>query len=1604
MKNNDDNYFNNEQINMPILKIKADYFENKASGSARITITESTVYIPVVVHVVESGQPNEIFPTEADIIAKIAGLNSIFNGTSSGNHLNIGIQFRMAKHSPNCLTTNGINKVVDFSNNIRYKNGGIQFETSNGISEVSLKKNTQWDGGEYLNIWVVNEIDGINSGAFTNFSDKATALNGIVITANDFINDPTVLVHEFGHFFNLLDLFKNIIEPSYRNCGDDEVSDTDLVSIYSGPPRIGNNSCVNRPYTNLTENNFMSLNNTRTLFTQGQKERMVKSLEHPNRKSLINSLTDEIATCIFNSTNTPIFTTNTFKTVGIGKGGYIYAGTANNGLYKFNGHDWEKLAILTNNNINDIKADKNDGIWIAQYGNTSATQAINGGVNYLPDATETGHIYFSPSTSGLPNRNCRALFIDIAATQLNPRIWTANMSQVFSGEITSGAIGLGVFDSSPTFEKITGGIDLAAQTVSVQTIGGNANEIWAFVSGNYGKNQILVYDSQTAAYKKAYDNTSIGFSFPSNFLAKSIYFDKFKYFDEIEQKEKILDRRWVGVSNSGVLVHQKPYDQISDGLWYYLNTTTHPYIFPTGSVVNNNSITSDENGYIYIGTNKGLVVFNGLDLADINNFKLFTTADGLPSNNILDIVENKPFGKLVIATDQGIVLWSKSKVKNNSKKIELLNISENFNQNHYTVPRESTVHHYFIAKNNSTNKAQEGVYIIYKISNNPDAFLISQPSDEKGLIDLNFSVGGGDVTISSDDYIPAGSNEVTVSFVEAYDENLELIDIGNNNFKNNPFKVSVIDKAEPVQKEMGAGISLEAGVEYGSAEIKFLGLKFGAKSASLNAAYIFKPTVSVVIDKNNPNLWLSSFTFPQGIKLEGNAGPKSQMKDPVINITNGGDASIELALSGSSIEEYSYLLDLQKSQDRFFFGSQLMNMALTPGTLMAGVFLRRLSTFSETFESEKLGFNFNIECNAEIGLNYSQEFQNENIKNLIGFEYGASLFSTDYSLSLEKTKSNEINEEINISADIATNLGVLVGILPNEIGEPDILPFILNTNPKAFSASVTRHLDSYGGNLLDATASFSNSKDIKIGSDGYNLKYNNSINYSKDAIQKISTIPLNFVSKYFKDGNFISSPISLAANYLAGSGNPVAQIKAYQKKVFDKPSGTFNSKEIIIKNDREILNKIDHQAINFAIKAVVGVDFELGYSEWNKYTHNFKDYVYSREFNKMLQTTDYAKIEENLELPKQTPIKTFLNNLKTEVDNAPIALLNAAISFLSQTSIFLGGQGIYLSNNNNGATLRLGLDAKPYLGGTKNTTTNQSATPSIFTFNIPGGNAAFNTNNEVLFKYYYPENQLDAVTLKDTFKIVTDVFFLNVRNNNSNLTSAPNGFFTLNTQFNTSELELAGLSTSLIPKVLFLPINSKKWEVIGDINQTINFNRLGIFAIGVGLEKDFIAPMINVVPPLSFVDGQNFQFSLTDNLSGIDWSKTYFICNNTNIPFQRVGSNNKVTIPISALHTIGTVVPETFAIQILTVDLQGNKKNYSNTFPCSKSLKFLSVVGYPSGLSNKQQASQTIEIKGSAATRPPLEIKAGKNIILNPGFEVRPISGEYFKANIGGCN
>ncbi|MEO7768073.1 MAG: hypothetical protein ABIS01_11630 [Ferruginibacter sp.] len=357
---------------------------------------------------------------------------------------------------------------------------------------------------------------------------------------------------------------------------------------------------------------------------------------------------------LFNTTNTSTFTGNNFKTIAIGKSGFIWAGTQYQGLYRFNPltFTWTKSPELVNVFINDIKPDKNGGIWIAQSGQSGTVGGgsnIAGGINYFTDPFATSFFYSITPGGGLTSRNVRSLWVDTDRVNVSatlPRIWGAQGTFITSSNTAAGGISQGLNGVTNYFNKITNGLQVVpyvnsfgAGTPSCISIGGNKNECWVGTTTNFGKSQLIRYHplGSYGTFLGVYDNTNVSV-LPAGFKPNVIYFDA-------------EGRQWVGLAFGGVVVKE-------GSVWTSINM---PTIFPVGTTVNINAMAGDDEGNIYIGTNNGLVLYSGGSLISTGSYELLTTADGLPSNNITGIATDNKGGTILLASDNGVAFWKKKK-------------------------------------------------------------------------------------------------------------------------------------------------------------------------------------------------------------------------------------------------------------------------------------------------------------------------------------------------------------------------------------------------------------------------------------------------------------------------------------------------------------------------------------------------------------------------------------------------------------------------------------------------------------------------------------------------------------------------------------------------------------------------------------------------------------------------------------------------------------------------------------------------------------------------------------------------------------------------------
>jgi hypothetical protein len=287
---------NFEAVREAVMNMRAN-----AQRSADSTVTT----LPVVVHVIHTGSAIGVAEniSDAQITSAIEGMNDDFrkaaNTPGDGIGVDTRIQFELAKRTPNGEPTNGIVR-VDGSVLAGYAEGGIRNAPGvAGAEEADVKGLTTWYGEDYINIFVVTEInnndglDGTQGFAYTGptFDEK----DGIVVLYNAFglvgelkpgRDMNRTITHEMGHHLSLYHTFYNTTScSSETNCEaqGDEVCDTP-------PTRANNQGCSQAVCAGAQVENYMDYTpqECKNAFTSGQSERMLACLQSV-RQSLLTS-------------------------------------------------------------------------------------------------------------------------------------------------------------------------------------------------------------------------------------------------------------------------------------------------------------------------------------------------------------------------------------------------------------------------------------------------------------------------------------------------------------------------------------------------------------------------------------------------------------------------------------------------------------------------------------------------------------------------------------------------------------------------------------------------------------------------------------------------------------------------------------------------------------------------------------------------------------------------------------------------------------------------------------------------------------------------------------------------------------------------------------------------------------------------------------------------------------------------------------------------------------------------------------------------------------------------------------------------------------------
>lgn len=262
-----------------------------------------TYTLPVVVHVIHRGSPVGVEEniTDAQILSAIDGMNDDFrNRVSDSEGADTFIQFEMARRTPAGEPTNGIVRVNGNSVPGYAQHGISNGQDDDAADQSAVKSLTTWYGDEYINIFVVPEINGNNGGngiqGYAYLGPTNDERDGLVVLYNAFglvgelkpgrTLNKTV-THEMGHHLSLYHTFSNT-----TSCTSETNCETQGDLVCDTPSTISNNSgCTSPNCDGAQVENYMDYaqETCKNMFTAGQRDRMRACLES-SRSSLLESL------------------------------------------------------------------------------------------------------------------------------------------------------------------------------------------------------------------------------------------------------------------------------------------------------------------------------------------------------------------------------------------------------------------------------------------------------------------------------------------------------------------------------------------------------------------------------------------------------------------------------------------------------------------------------------------------------------------------------------------------------------------------------------------------------------------------------------------------------------------------------------------------------------------------------------------------------------------------------------------------------------------------------------------------------------------------------------------------------------------------------------------------------------------------------------------------------------------------------------------------------------------------------------------------------------------------------------------------------------------
>jgi len=282
-------------IHIALMRTNVDYARSRAAIEARaaamgaLPTPEGPTVIPVVVHVIHRGGPENI--SDAQVKSQIDVLNRDYRKKNPDTSkvpapfkplaADAFVEFVLASKDPTGQPTTGIT---------RTQTSVAEFGSDNAMKFTAQGGHDAWDATRYLNIWVCPELmDGANTLlGYAQFPGGLPATDGVAIIHNAFgttgtatapFNGGRTATHEVGHWLDLFHIWGDQV-----GCNtDDNVADTPRQDRENfGKPSFPHITCSNSPNGDMFMNYMDYVDDEAMfMFTPGQVQRVRATLAGP---------------------------------------------------------------------------------------------------------------------------------------------------------------------------------------------------------------------------------------------------------------------------------------------------------------------------------------------------------------------------------------------------------------------------------------------------------------------------------------------------------------------------------------------------------------------------------------------------------------------------------------------------------------------------------------------------------------------------------------------------------------------------------------------------------------------------------------------------------------------------------------------------------------------------------------------------------------------------------------------------------------------------------------------------------------------------------------------------------------------------------------------------------------------------------------------------------------------------------------------------------------------------------------------------------------------------------------------------------------------------